>query len=126
MAGAVSKRKRFKRANELRRYKQTAKWNTVAFPKAPVIKDLSAPGGGVVKILVDKYSGFNKGTGAPTVEQSPDGVGTWTAVTLSGYQPTHDVLTGTGVVAGVKFIRLKFNNTFGSGVVSNVKSITVT
>ena len=121
MAGAVSKRRRFRYAKELRRYKQNAKWQTVALPKAPIITGLSALAGGVVKILFDQYSGWNQGSGAPTVEWSVDGTTSWTGVAVTGWGAGNDIATTAAIAAGAKYFRARWINTFGTGPNSPVK-----
>lgn len=124
-ANATSYRRHYRYANELRRYSQTARWQTVAFPKAPVLRDLSMLAGGIVKVLLDRASGYNKGTSAPQVEWSLDGSTGWTGVAVTGFTAGSDLITTAAVAAGVKFFRVRWTNTFGSGAYSNSKSGTV-
>jgi hypothetical protein len=120
MAGAVSKRRRFRYPKELRRYKQAAKWQTVAVPKAAIITGMNMLAGGLQKILMDQYSGWNKGTAAPVVEWSVNGTSGWTAVAVTGWTAGSSVITTATVAAGVKYFRVTLANTFGTGPVSNV------
>ena len=123
-ANATSYRKRFRYANELRRYSQTAKWNTVASPKPPQLLDLTPLAGGIVKLLLAKASGYNANL-EPTVEWSLNGTSGWTAVALTGWTAGSQVLTTATVAAGVKFFRVKCVNTFSGGPYSNSRSTTV-
>ena len=119
-ANATSYRRRFRYANELRRYSQTAKWNTVAVPKPPQILEVTPQAGGIQKILLARASGYNAST-TPVVEWSVNGTSGWTAVALTGYTAGSLVLTTATVAAGTKYFRVKAVNTFGTGPSGNVK-----
>lgn len=119
-ANATSYRKRFRYAKELRRYSQTAKWNTVSLPRAVRILDVTPQAGGIQKILIDGGLAYNAND-TPQVEWSLDGSTGWTNVGLNGYTAGAKLVTTLAVAAGAKYFRVKAKNTFGLGPASNVK-----
>lgn len=124
---AMSHRIRYRKPSsnvQIRKGRGWKKKAQLVAPAAPFIQ-VSAAGGGIVKILLTRgYSNFD--ILSTIVEWSLDGSTGWTATSLTGYTIGDTLLTTAVIATGLKYFRVRYTDTFGTGANSNTPSVTIT